>query len=91
MIIQSICDLFIKFFTTVLQFINIPQIPEDIVSQVNSTIDTMIQRGSELIDLFLPYNIAKILLLIVIVIELAVVIYHFVLWVIKKIPLAGMS
>lgn len=91
MIIEAICDLFIKFFTGLLRFINIPQIPEDVLLQVNNTIDTIIERGSELIDLVMPYNIAKVLLLIVIGIELAIKVYHFVMWVIRKIPMAGMS
>lgn len=91
MIIESICDLFIKFFTGLLKFINIPQIPADVLSQVNTTIDTIIQRGAELLDLFIPFNIAKVLLLIVLAIEAGVEVYHFVMWVIRKIPMAGMS
>lgn len=91
MIIESICDLFIRFFTALLNGINIPQIPDDILSNVTSTLDTIIERGSELIDLFLPYDIAKTLLLIVIVIEVAIHIYHFIMWVIRKIPMVGMS
>lgn len=91
MIIEKICDLFIKFFTGALSFIHIPQIPEDMLLQVNNTIDTIIERGSDLIDLVMPYNIAKVLLLIVVGIELAIHIYHFVMWVIRKIPMAGMS
>ena len=59
MIIESICNLFIKFFTGLLQHINIPQIPDDILSSVTSTIDTIIARGSELVDLFIPYDVAK--------------------------------
>lgn len=91
MIIESICNLFIKFFTGLLKHINIPQIPDDILSSVTSTIDTIIARGSELVDLFIPYDVAKKLLLIVIAIEIAIHIYHFVMWVIRKIPMAGMS
>lgn len=91
MIIESICNLFIKFFTGLLKFVNIPQIPEDVLSQVNSTIDTIIVRGAELLDLFVPFNIAKVLLLIVLAIEAGIEIYHFVMWVIRKIPMAGIS
>jgi hypothetical protein len=79
--------MFITFFTSLLNFINIPQIPTDILNSVNSVIDTIITKGSCLIDLFIPYNIAKTLLLIVIFIEIAIGVYHFVMWVIKKIPL----
>ncbi|HIU35727.1 MAG TPA: hypothetical protein IAC53_03865 [Candidatus Fimenecus excrementigallinarum] len=91
MIIEAICDQFIKVFTTLLSFVSIPQVPEDVLSSVNSTMDEIIERGSQLIDLFIPYDIAKVLLLIVIVIELVVHIYHFIMWVIRKIPMAGMS
>lgn len=91
MIIESICNLFIKFFTGLLKVINIPQIPEDVLLQVNTTIDTIIERGAELLDLFIPFNIAKVLLLIVLAIEAAIEIYHFVMWVIRKIPMAGIS
>lgn len=91
MIIESICDLFIKFFTVLLKPINIPQIPQDILVQVNNSIDVIIERGSELIDLVIPYNIAKALLLIVLSIEAGIEIYHFVMWVIRKIPMAGIS
>lgn len=91
MIIETVCNLFLKFFMGILQFINVPQIPADIINQVNNTIDTIIERGSELIDLFIPYNIAKVLLLIVIAIELAIHIYHFIMWVIRKIPALSIS
>lgn len=91
MIIEAITNAFIKFFTALLQFINIPQIPADVLESVNSTIDSIIQRGSELIDLFIPYTVAKVLLLIVIVIEVAVHLYHFVMWIIRKIPMVGIS
>lgn len=91
MIIETICNLFIKFFTSLLSFINIPQIPDDVMNNVNSTIDTIIEKGSQLIDLFIPYNIAKILLLIVITVEVVIILYHFIMWVIRKIPMAGMS
>ena len=91
MILESICNLFIKFFTSLLSFVNIPQIPADVMNNVNSTIDTIIEKGSQLIDLFIPYNIAKILLLIVITVEVVIILYHFIMWVIRKIPMAGMS
>lgn len=91
MILEAICNLFIKFFTTLLSFVSIPQIPDDVLSSVTSTIDTIIEKGSQLIDLFIPYDIVKVLLLVVIVIEIVIAVYHFIMWVIRKIPMAGMS
>ena len=91
MIIESICNFFLAFFTKMLNFIKIPQIPADTVSTVSDTVNTIITQGSELIDLVLPFNAVKALLLCVIAIELAVPVYHFIMWVIKKIPMLGVS
>ena len=91
MIIETICNFFLNFFTKMLGFIKIPQIPEDTVQSVSGTIDTIITQGSELIDLVIPVSVVKPLLLIVIGIEVAIPVYHFIMWVIKKIPMLGVS
>ena len=91
MIIESICNMIIKLLTTLLGVLHIPSIPEDIQSSVNTNIEYMILRASEMIDLVIPYTVAKVLIGIVIAIELGVHIYHFVMWVLKKIPKLGIS
>lgn len=91
MIIETIMNALISLFTTLLNFVNIPQIPANILSSVTDTIDLIIDRSSEMIDLVLPYNIAVVLLGIVIAIELGVHIYHFIMWVLKKIPMVGIE
>lgn len=91
MIIEALLNMIIGLFEKLLSFINIPQIPADVVNQVDTTLTDFITRASELIDLFLPYSIAKTLIIIVIAIELGVEVYHFVMWIIKKIPMLGIS
>ncbi len=91
MIIETIMNALISLFTTLLSFVHIPQIPADILSSVNDTIDLIIDRSSEMIDLVIPYNISVVLLGIVIAIELGVHIYHFIMWVLKKIPMVGIE
>ena len=91
MIIEALLNMIIGLFEKLLSFINIPQIPADVVNQVDSSLQVFILRASELIDLFLPYNIAKTLLIIVIAIELGVELYHFVMWILRKIPMLGIS
>lgn len=91
MIIEKICDLFIKFFTGALSFIHIPSVDSDLIARVDETLDVMIDSASAMIDLVLPYDVVKILLGIIIAIELGVEVYHFVMWVVRKIPMAGIS
>lgn len=91
MIIETICNAFLTFLMKVLGFIKIPQIPPDVISTVTDSIHTIITQGEELIDLVLPFSVCKALLLVVIGIEVAVPVYHFVMWVIKKIPMLGVS
>lgn len=91
MIIETIMNALITLFTTLLSFVNIPQIPANILTAVNDTIDLIIDRSAEMIDLVLPYNIAVVLLGIVIAIELGVHIYHFIMWVLRKIPMVGIE
>lgn len=91
MIIETIMNALISLFTTLLNFVNIPHIPANILTSVNDTIDLIIDRSAEMIDLVLPYNIAVVLLGIVIAIELGVHVYHFIMWVLKKIPMVGIE
>lgn len=91
MIIESIMNALISLLTTLLNWINIPQIPADILTSVKDTIDMVISTGEGLLDLVMPYNIAKVLIEIVIAIEIGVELYHFVMWVLKKIPMVGIE
>ena len=91
MIIESICNMIIKLLISLLGVLHIPSIPEDIQASVNTNIEYMILRASEMIDLVIPYTVVKVLIGIVIAIELGVDIYHFVMWVLKKIPMLGIS
>lgn len=87
MIIEALLNLVIRLFMALLSFVNIPEIPQETISNVQNTLNTIIEKGSALIDLLIPYNVAKGLLLIVIGIEVAIPIYHFAMWLLKKIPM----
>ncbi len=91
MIIQALLDTIWKVFTTIWGILEIPAIPEDIINQVTNTFTTILDSGAKLIDLFLVFDVAKILLGIVIAIEIAIGIYDLVMWVLTKIPMAGVS
>lgn len=91
MIIEALLNVIIGLFTSLLSFVNIPKIPEDTINSVNNTLNSIIEYASPLIDLIIPYNIAKGLLIIVIAIEIAIPVYHFVMWILKKIPMLSIK
>lgn len=78
-------------FTVLLSFVNIPQIPENTINNVSNTLNTIIEKGAPLIDLVIPYDVAKTLLIVVISIEVAIPLYHFAMWLIKKIPMLSIK
>lgn len=91
MIIVGLMNLICKLITTLLSVINIPDISSSDKQSLFDFVNTILDSANSLIDLFLPYTLSKALLLIVIAIELAVDVYKIVMWVIRKIPVAGMS
>ena len=91
MIIEGLLNLIIKLFTGLLSFVDIPQLPQNIIDIVGNTLNTIIEKGSPLIDLIIPYDVAKTLLIVVISIEVAIPVYHFTMWLLKKIPMLSIK
>lgn len=91
MIIEALFNMIFKLFTSFLEPINIPDLPEDMKQQITSFVDTLITSAAPMIDLVMPYNVVKVLIPIVIVIEVAVEVYKLVMWIITKIPMANIQ
>lgn len=91
MIIEALFNMIFKLFTSFLEPINIPDLPEDMKEQITSFVDTLITSAAPMIDLVMPYNVVKVLVPIVITIELAVEVYKLVMWIITKIPMANIQ
>lgn len=91
MIVENLMDALVAIFGAVLGMFNIPQIADETIQSVNSQITEIIEVGSGFANLLLPMNIVKVFLGIVILVEIGIDLYHFVMWVIKKIPLASVS
>jgi len=91
LIIEALFNMIFKLFTSFLEPINIPDLPEDMKQQITSFVDTLITSAAPMIDLVMPYNVVKVLIPIVIVIEVAVEVYKLVMWIITKIPMANIQ
>lgn len=91
MIIEGLINVIFKLLQGLLSVINIPDIDEELKTSIYSYIDKIIDFGAPMLDLVLPYNIAKVLIGIVITIEVALMIYKLVMWIITKIPMLNIQ
>lgn len=91
MIIENLMEVIVTIFGSVIGLFNIPQINAETLQLVNNQITEIIEIGAGFANLLLPMNIVKVFLEIVILVEVGIDLYHFVMWVIKKIPIASIS
>lgn len=89
MILVWFMDLFYTVFDILLGWINLP-IFEDI-SAVNDVIELMVTNGAGLVKFFFNPLVFKVILTIYVAWEIVDTIYWIVMWILKKIPMAGMS
>lgn len=90
MIIESVLNALKAVITSVFSWINIPGIGKDFETAM-SYIDLLFQNAQSLINLFLPWKIVTFGIPIIIIVENFEHIYHFVIWILKKIPMLGIE
>lgn len=89
MIIELLLGLLYKVLDLLLIF-KIPQLP----SQVTSYVDTLfgyLETGASILSNYTPLTYLLTLFGIFVAVDAAILIYHFVMWIIRKIPMLGMS
>ena len=90
MIIEGLLNVLYNVFSALTSAIDIPAMPADVSSYI-STFTSYIKTGLQILAVYTPLQYMLTLFGIVIAIELGLKIYHFVMWVIKKIPMLGVS
>lgn len=91
MIIQWFADMFYKVLTGMLNWINLPNLPESLLSSILDYIDMFSETAYGLFRFFVPYNVIKVGIPIVLVVVAFNYGYYFVMWILKKIPVAGIN
>lgn len=90
MVIESIVDALCNLLLSVTSFIHIPDIPEEVISQLD-TFRTAIVSGYGLLSNYVNMPLVMILLGAVIAIEVVVHAYYFIMWILRKIPVLNIS
>lgn len=90
MILKLLLDLIYSIFNILTLPINIPELPSTIVPTLQEYFQYII-NGVSLLDNFIHIGYALTLLGIIIAIDIGVSLYHFIMWIIRKIPMLSMS
>lgn len=90
MILEGLLAIVQKLLETLLSPINIPDLPSD-VSAVITKAMTYLLDGLGIFAAYTHYQFLMALLAIVIIIDAAMLVYKFVLWILRKIPAVGID
>ena len=89
MIIEKFANLFSSIFFKLLSFINIPKI--EALDDLQEMVSTFIVQGKNWLLFFIPYTTLQVALAIAIGMIAIKYIYFLVMWILKKIPVAGIN
>lgn len=90
MIIKALMDLIKTVLQTLLSFIQIPTFPESWTSAVGSFMDLLFENVG-MVGVIIPWPVIKLGIPILIAIINMDKIYDAIMWILRKIPMLGMS
>lgn len=89
MLIEWLGNIFIKILDLLGGVINLPEF--DSIDIFNNYINMVVQYGTNILFLFIPYNSVKFLFVLLLSFLSAELLYYLVMFILKKIPMAGVS
>lgn len=89
MIIEMLLNV-IKNLLNVLLFFEIPPLPEDVTGYID-TLFGYLETGASILSNYTPLSYLLVLFGIILAVDAAIIVYHFVMWILRKIPVAGIS
>ena len=91
MIVQWFAQMMYKIVTSLLGWINLPHLPEDIDSSLVSFFTLIGDNAQFIFSYFIPGIVIKVGIPIVLIVTAFKYGYYFVMWILKKIPMIGIS
>lgn len=89
MILKMLLDLLYAVMS-VLLVIKIPGLPDGVMSYIDTAFQ-YISAGAGILANYVPLDYFMILFGVILAVDGGIVLYHFVMWIIRKIPMAGIS
>lgn len=90
MIIELLLDALYSVFKVLTTPINIPQMPMETEQYIAQFFDYL-EMGAGILANYSPFGYLMVLFGVLIAVDIGIMLYHFVMWIIRKIPLAGIS
>lgn len=90
MIIEMFLDVIYTVFEFLTRIIDIPDIPEQAQEYIN-WITAYFAIGAKIVAAYTPYEYLLILFGVVMAVDVGVMIYHLVMWILQKIPFASVQ
>lgn len=90
MIFENIMNSIFNLFSSLISGINIPSLPPDVDGFMSDCLEYM-QNGIYILNNYMNLEYILVLFGIILVIDVAIHVYHFVMWILKKIPMLGIS
>lgn len=90
MIIEMLLDALYSLFSLLTSAINIPGLPteaNDYITQFFS----YLTAGAGILANYTPFAYIMVLFGVILAVDVGIKLYHFVMWIIKKIPMLGIS
>ena len=90
MIIELLLDAVYNIFSFMTSPISIPSLPTEVHNYITSFFEYL-EMGAGILANYTPFSYLMVLFGCIIAIDVGIKVYHFIMWVIKKIPMLGMS
>lgn len=90
MILKLLLDMLYGIFSVLTAPINIPDFPSESMAYLEQFFDYL-AVGAGIFANYAPFTYVMILFGVIIAIDIGIKLYHFVMWVIKKIPMLGIK
>lgn len=90
MIIEKLIDFMFVLPTWFVGLFNVPHLDSSILDGIGF-LSTLMESAKGLISLFMPWSLAKFVLIFVISVNAFELVYWLVMWVLKKIPMVGIN
>lgn len=89
MLIEWLGNVFMSILDILGEFINLPSF--EAIDSINEYLNMVIEYGTNILFLFIPYNSVKFLFTLLLAFIAAEMVYYLIMFIVKKIPMAGVS
>lgn len=89
MIIETLLDVIYNIMSKML-ILEIPQIPQQVHTYIDTAFEYIV-AGAGLVANYVPLDYLMILFTVLLAIDAGILVYHLVMWVLRKIPMLGIE